>query len=144
MGMKALCQAQSRRVWQHKAPFSASGKGGKESQFFGEQEWGLGEAAALPRGSATSQQLSPGKEGGHGIVFLLPVCGCFPTPPFVQTHPRCHGERHPLLSRVTATTLLGLEPAQPKGRLILPWGARLCRVRASREGQLKSSAFSSC
>lgn len=83
---------------------------------------GLGEAEAARRGSATSRELSPGGERGHGIgiVFPLPVCGCFPTPPFVQTHPCCHGEGHPLLSGVTVTTLLGLEPAQPKGRLILP------------------------
>lgn len=61
--------------------------------------------AAVPR---------QGERPWHRV--LLPVCGCFPTPPFVQTHPRCHGERRPLVSRVTATTLLGLEPAQPKGR----------------------------
>ena len=111
-------------------------KESKTAQIFGGQTRGLGEAVAAQRGSATSQQLSPGRDRGHGTVFLLPACGCFLTPPFVQIHPRwrsrCHGERRPLLSRVTVTTSLGPEPAQPKGRLILPSQVRLCRLCASR------------
>lgn len=54
------------------------------------------------------QQLSPGWERGRSAASLLPACGCFLTPPFVQTppwcHPRCHDERHLFLSRVTVTT----------------------------------------
>lgn len=121
----------------------------------------------LQERAATQQRSSPGREavglrgarpppgscprdggvGGWGSArqdVPAAVRGCFPTPPFVQTHPRCHGEGHPLPSRVTATTLLGPEPAQPKGRLVLPEQVGLCGLCASGKASCTAPSLPPC
>lgn len=99
------------------------------------------------RGHLPAAVPAMGGMGGWGSArqdVPAAVRGCFPTPPFVQTHPRCHGEGHPLPSRVTATTLLGPEPAQPKGRLVLPEQVGLCGLCASGKASCTAPSLPPC